>query len=121
MRSSRGGLGATPSRDTTCAPRASARSHQLKAHELVAGWKNRPCWQRVIVAGPNLTSRDLTPNECQGTTPRSCMCEGTPEPRLLGSSVSYPSLSTSCSSLSSQQTRRWRKEDSNYRSLSREC
>src|SRR5437867_2488793 len=62
MRSSRGGLGAIPSRDTAGAPQASARSHQLKAHELVVGWKNRPCRQRVIVAGPNLTSRDLTPN-----------------------------------------------------------
>src|SRR6266404_1140932 len=62
MRSSRGGLGDIPSRDTADGPPASVRSRRVKACEQVAGRKSRPCRQRVIAAGPSLTSRDLTRN-----------------------------------------------------------
>src|SRR6266550_8939888 len=74
MRSSRGGLGAIPSQDKAGAPKASPRSHQANALELVAGRKSRPSRQRVIAAGPCLTSRDLTPN-ARARHPDRCLCK----------------------------------------------
>jgi hypothetical protein len=75
MRSSRGGLGDIPSLGKAGGPPASVRSRRAKAREEVAGWKSRPVRQRVIAAGPSLTSRDLTRN-AGGRHRDRCACHG---------------------------------------------